>query len=264
MDAQPMQATAINLEGRVAIVTGAGSGIGRSIATLLAGAGASVVVNDVRADRVDETVAMIVKAGGVALGAAADIADENAVNALVQTSIDRFKRIDILCNNAGIMDAMAEPAATPSALWNRIIAINLTAPFLLSRAVLPHMLAQKSGSIINTASSAALRGGTAGVSYTASKHGLIGITRSIAWAYRNDGIRCNAICPGATATDISGGKSFEAFDQAGLAKLLPVLQLAPRIAQAEHMGNVVLFLASDLSAFINGAVIPVDAGSSAG
>lgn len=256
--------TPIDLKGRVAIVTGAGSGIGRGIATMLAGAGAAVVVNDIRAERVDETVKIIEKADGVALSAVADITDEAAVNALVEKAIRRFGRIDILCNNAGIMDTMAEPAATPTAVWNRVIAINLTAHFLLTRAVLPHMLAQKSGSIINTASEAGLRGGAAGLSYTVSKHGVVGMTRNIAWTHKDEGIRCNAICPGATVSDITGGKDFEAFDQAGLAKLLPVLQLGTRPAQPENMASVVLFLASDLSSFVNGAIIPVDAGWSAG
>jgi NAD(P)-dependent dehydrogenase (short-subunit alcohol dehydrogenase family) len=259
-----MESTALTLEGRVAIVTGAGSGIGRSIATLFARAGAAVIVNDVRADRVDATVKMITEANGVALGAVADITDESAVNAIAQRAVDRFKRIDVLCNNAGIIDNMAMPADTPTAVWNRVIAVNLTAHFLLTRAVLPHMLAQKSGSIINTASEAGLRGGASGVSYTAAKHGLVGMTRNIAWTYKNDGIRCNAICPGVTETDISGGSDFSFFDQAGLAKLMPVIQLGMQLAQPEHMASVVLFLASDLSAFINGAIIPVDAGWSAG
>jgi NAD(P)-dependent dehydrogenase (short-subunit alcohol dehydrogenase family) len=264
MTAKTAPAGSINLSGRVAIVTGAGSGIGRAMAQQLASAGAALVVNDIIGERAHETVAIIERAGGIAVPAVADVSDEQAVESFVTQAAERFGRIDVLCNNAGIMDMMSEPAATSTGMWNRVLAVNLTGYFFLTRAVLPYMLARKSGSIINTASEAAIRGGAAGLAYAVSKHGVIGLTRNIAWAHRLDGIRCNAICPGAVETNITAGKGFEMFDQAGVARLMPVLQLVPRIAQPEQMASVALFLASDAASFVNGAIIPADGGWAAG
>jgi NAD(P)-dependent dehydrogenase (short-subunit alcohol dehydrogenase family) len=253
-----------SLTGRVAIVTGAGSGIGRAMARQLAGAGASVVVNDVSRERAQESAAIIEAAGGKALALPADISDEEAVGSFIRQTMERFGRIDVLCNNAGIMDTMAEPVSTTTAVWNRVLAVNLTGYFFVTRAVLPHMLARKSGSIINTASEAGIRGGAAGLAYVVSKHGVVGLTKNVAWAYRLDGIRCNAICPGSVETNIAAGKGFESFDQAGLARLKPVLDLALPTTQPDHMASVALFLASDAAAFVNGAIIPADGGWSAG
>jgi NAD(P)-dependent dehydrogenase (short-subunit alcohol dehydrogenase family) len=254
----------INLAGRVAIVTGAGSGIGRAMAKQLASAGASVVVNDIIDTRAHETAALIADAGGTAVAAVADISDEQAVESFVKKTAERFGRIDVLCNNAGIMDEMSEPAATPTGIWNRVLAVNITGYFFVTRAVLPYMLARKSGSIINTASEAGIRGGAAGLAYVVSKHGVVGLTKNVAWAHRLDGIRCNAICPGAVETNITAGRGFEMFDQAGVARLMPVLQLAEKIAQPDQMASVALFLASDAASFVNGAIIPADGGWAAG
>jgi NAD(P)-dependent dehydrogenase (short-subunit alcohol dehydrogenase family) len=264
MAAIPVTNGAINLSGRVAIVTGGGSGIGRAMAKQLAGAGATVVVNDIIAERARETVAIIERAGGAAVPAVADISDEQGVESFVKQAAAQFGRIDVLCNNAGIMDEMAEPAATPTPIWNRVLAVNITGYFFVTRAVLPHMLARKSGSIINTASEAGIRGAAAGLAYSVSKHGVVGLTKNIAWVHRRDGIRCNAICPGAVETNITAGKGFEMFDQAGVARLMPVLQLVPHVAQPEQMASVALFLASDAASFVNGAIIPVDGGWAAG
>jgi NAD(P)-dependent dehydrogenase (short-subunit alcohol dehydrogenase family) len=254
----------IDLSGRVAIVTGAGSGIGREIAKQLAGAGATVVVNDIIAERAHETVAIIERSRGTAVPAVADISDEQAVGSFIKRTAEQFGRIDVLCNNAGIMDVMSEPAATATSVWNRVLAVNITGYFFVTRAVLPYMLSRKSGSIVNTASAAGTRGGAAGLAYVVSKHGVVGLTKNIAWAHQLDGIRCNAICPGAVETNITGGKGFDMFDPAGVARLMPVLKLATRIAQPEQMAAVALFLASDAASFVNGAIIPADGGWSAG
>jgi NAD(P)-dependent dehydrogenase (short-subunit alcohol dehydrogenase family) len=143
--------------------------------------------------------------------------------------------------------------------WERVLRINLTGPFLVTHAVLPHMLSRGSGVIVNTASEAGIRGGAAGAAYTASKHGVIGLTRSVAWAYANDGIRCNAIVPGPTET---AGMVDQAanFDQKGFARLQPVISLNGRIAQPEESADVAVFLASDAASFVNGAILPVDGG----
>ncbi|MFG1943938.1 SDR family NAD(P)-dependent oxidoreductase [Nonomuraea sp. NPDC048826] len=249
---------------RVALVTGAGSGIGRAMAVAFAAAGGRVVVCDIDQERAAETVAEITAASGDdgrAVAVTADIADEDSVAALVETAIGAYGRVDVLCNNAGIIDSMALPADISPAMWDRVLRVNLTGTFLVTHAVLPHMLRHRRGAIVNTASEAGVRGGAAGAAYTASKHGVVGLTRSVAWAYAKDGIRCNAILPGATLTNIAEGATF---DQAGAARLSPVLALGDQFAQPEQMADAALFLASDAASFINGAIVPVDGGWSAG
>ncbi|TMS00613.1 SDR family NAD(P)-dependent oxidoreductase [Nonomuraea basaltis] len=244
-------------DNRISLVTGAGSGIGRAMAIAFAKAGGRVVVCDVDPDSAERTAADL---GDSAIAVAADISDEASVARLVETAISTYGRIDVLCNNAGIMDTMALPADTTVEMWERVLRINLTGTFLVTHAVLPHMLRQGSGAIVNTASEAGIRGGAAGVAYTASKHGVVGLTRSVAWAYAKDGIRCNAILPGPTMTNIATNATF---DQTGAARLGPVLALGERLAQPEQMADAALFLASDAASFINGAIVPVDGGWSA-
>ncbi|MDR7304148.1 SDR family NAD(P)-dependent oxidoreductase [Haloactinomyces albus] len=255
--------TSTTLANQVAIVTGAGSGIGRAMATTLAAAGATVVVADIAADDTRETVRTIEQNGGRAMPAIADIGDEAAVNALVHEVVDTHGRIDVLCNNAGIMDTMALPENIPTAMWERVMRINLTGPFLLTRAVLPHMLTNEYGCVINTASEAGLRGGAAGAAYTASKHGVVGLTRNLAWAHARDGIRCNAICPGPVNTNVAGDDGRAAFDTDGIRRLSPVLALGEQQAEPQAIADVALFLASPQSSFVNGAVLPADGGWSA-
>ncbi|NKY60080.1 SDR family NAD(P)-dependent oxidoreductase [Nocardia flavorosea] len=246
-----------NIDSRVTVITGAGSGIGRAMAHGFARAGNRVVVVDIDEDSAAKTVAEL---GTGALAARVDISDPDAVEQLVTRTIDAYGRIDVLCNNAGIMDRMALPADTTVDQWKRVIDINLTGTFLLTKAVLPHMLGRGSGAIVNTASEAGIRGGAAGIAYTSSKHGVIGLTRSIAWAHAGDGIRCNAILPGPTMTGIAPD-----FDPQGVARLRPILELnQQRLAQPDQMAAVAVFLASDAASFVNGAIVPVDAGWSAG
>ncbi|MGW3346174.1 SDR family NAD(P)-dependent oxidoreductase [Nonomuraea rubra] len=247
----------MTFDDRVALVTGAGSGIGRAMAVAFAKAGARVVVCDIDAGTAGDVAREI---GDAAVAATADIGDASSVEALVGTAISTYGRIDVLCNNAGIMDTMALPADIPLDQWERVLRVNLTGTFLVTHAVLPHLLGQGGGAIVNTASEAGIRGGAAGAAYTASKHGVVGLTKSVAWAYAKDGIRCNAILPGPTMTNIANGASF---DPAGAARLGPVLALGERLAQPEQMADAALYLASDAASFINGAIVPVDGGWSA-
>ncbi|GAA3814445.1 SDR family oxidoreductase [Sphaerisporangium flaviroseum] len=242
---------------RVALITGAGSGIGRAMAVAFAKDGARVVACDVNRESAEHTASEI---GEAAIAVTADIADETSVGALVAAAITAYGRIDVLCNNAGIMDTMALPADLPVELWERVLRINLTGTFLVTHAVLPHMLRQGRGAIVNTASEAGIRGGAAGAAYTASKHGVVGLTKSVAWAYSKEGIRCNAILPGPTMTGIATNTSF---DPIGAARLNPVIALGEHIAHPEQMADAALFLASDAASFVNGAIVPVDGGWSA-
>lgn len=253
-----------DLSGKRAIVTGAGSGIGRATALSFARCGAQILVNDIIADRAHNTVAMIEQDGGRAMPVIADVSDEQAVKALVDEAIARLGGIDIVVNNAGIMDEISFLEDVPTELWNRVFAVNVNSVFFMLRAVLPHMRAAGSGTIVNIASEAGLRGGAAGGAYVSSKHAVVGLTRSVAWSHANEGIRCNAICPGAIDTDISGGRGMDAYDQRGLARALPIMRLCERISAPEAIANAALFLASDSAFFVNGAIMPVDGGWLAG
>jgi NAD(P)-dependent dehydrogenase (short-subunit alcohol dehydrogenase family) len=244
---------------RVTLVTGAGSGIGRAVSIAFAKAGACVVAADINLAGAEKTA---IEIGGAAIAVAVDISDQISVTQLVQRAIDECGRIDVLCNNAGVSDTLALPADTSIAEWERVLRINLTGTFLVTHAVLPHMLRQGAGIIINIGSEASIRGGAAGAPYTASKHGVVGLTRNVAWAYANDGIRCNAILPGPTKTGMIGQAG--GFNEKGLTRLRPVISLQEHWAVPEQMADAVLFLASDAATFINGAIVPVDGGWSAG
>ncbi|KQV93546.1 glucose 1-dehydrogenase [Streptomyces sp. Root369] len=247
-------------EGRGVIVTGAGSGIGRATALAFAARGARVLVADLNAVAAETVVKEIGEAGGTAVAVTGDLSEQTVVDQVTRTAVERFGGVDVLVNNAGIMDRMSALADVSDAEWERVIRVNLTAPFLLTRAVLPHMLAAGRGAIVNTASEAGLRGSTAGAAYTASKHGLVGLTKNLAVMYRKQGIRANAIAPGGTATSIVVDADQEAH---GPAALRPHFVNASRLAEPEEQAAAIVFLASDAASNINGVVLPVDDGWSA-
>ncbi|WP_210578401.1 SDR family NAD(P)-dependent oxidoreductase [Streptomyces sp. GESEQ-4] len=245
------------LDGRSVIVTGAGSGIGRATALAFAAEGARVVVADLNAEGAKAVVKEIEEAGGAAVAVVGDLSEQAVVDRVAETAVERFGGVDVLVNNAGIMDRMSALGEVSDAEWERVIRVNLTAPFLLTRAVLPHMLEAGRGAIVNTASEAGLRGSAAGAAYTASKHGIVGLTKSLAVMYRKQGIRANAIAPGGTRTAIAVDADQSAH---GPATLGPHFVNLGRLAQPEEQAAAIVFLASDAASNINGVTLPVDDG----
>ena len=250
----------MRLEGKVAVVTGAASGMGLAIATRFAAEGASIVVADWNGDRLDEAIAAIKAEGGMIVGQQGNIAELAAAEGLIDAAIDTYGRIDVLVNNAGIMDYMQGVGELSDDVWRRVLSINLDGPMYTSRRAVKQMLEQGGGSIINVASIGGYEGGAAGTAYTVSKHGLLGLTRSTAWMYAKRGIRCNAICPGATATRISESMPAERLDPVGAARAGEFAALIPAMLEPADIAALALFLASDEARYINGAIIAADAG----
>lgn len=242
------------------VVTGAGSGIGRATALRLAAAGSRVVIADLDADTATRTVDEICSAGGSAVAVVGDLGEQQVIDDVVGTARTRFGDVDVLVNNAGVMDSMSAPVDTTDDEWERLVRINLTAPFKLMRAVIPGMLEKGKGAIVNTASEASLRGSAAGTAYTATKHGVIGLTRSAAIMYREKGIRVNAVAPGATATNITVEADPEA---PGPGVLASYRNSIGRVGEADELAAAIQFLASDEAGNISGVVLPVDNGWSA-
>lgn len=248
--------SSIGLEGRGVVVTGAGSGIGRAAALKFAAAGAKVLIADLNKEAAEETLKAIETAGGTALTVVGDLSEQTVVDEVVARAVEAFGGLDVLVNNAGIMDRMSALADVDDAEWERVIRINLTAPFLLTRAALPHMLAAERGVIVFTASEAGLRGSAAGAAYTASKHGVIGLVKNLSVMYRKQGIRANAIAPGPTMTNIQVDADQQAHGPAVVGGLIGAN--IGRLGTAEEQADAILFLASDAAAFVNGVVLPVD------
>jgi meso-butanediol dehydrogenase / (S,S)-butanediol dehydrogenase / diacetyl reductase len=249
----------VRLENRVALITGGGSGIGRAIAELFAREGAKVVAADRYLDRAEETAAMITAAGGKATAADVDVSNGAAVEAMLKQSIDAYGRIDILVNNAGI-SVGSDILTIDEATWDLNLNVVLKGVFLCSKAVLPGMIERGSGVIINMSSVNGLYG-IGEEPYSAAKAGMINLTQNMAVKYGPQGVRVNCICPGSIQTPIWGERVAEdpqIFDK--LAKWYPLR----RVGQPEDVASAALFLASDESSWITGAILPVDGGLTAG
>lgn len=237
--------------GSTAIITGAGSGIGRATASRVAREGGRVVAADVDPGRLDALVAE--HAEHEVVPVRADITDPDGIAAIVAAADGR---VDALANVAGITDGMVPLHEVDDELWHRVFEVNLHGMFRLTRAVLPLMRAAGRGSIVNVSSEAALRGSTAGTAYTASKHAVVGLTRSAAFMYGPDGIRVNSVAPGGVATGIEGAMN----SALGRERIEPTLAALPDIAEPEHVAASIAFLLSEDSVNLNGVLLPSDGG----
>ncbi len=250
----------MRLENKVVLVTGAASGIGRAITQRFVAEGAKVVATDLYQEGLTTLANELKTTGYEITTVAGDISDKSRAEAIVDTALQTYGRLDIVINNAGIMDEFTPLAELEDDLWERVLNVNLNGPMYVSRKALKAMLDQGGGSIVNVASVGGLVGGRAGAAYTSSKHAVIGLTRSIAYQYAQKGIRCNVICPGGVATNIQVRNP----SPLGYERLQTTLGMAVRMAQPEELATVALFLASDEASFVNGEVLVADGGWTAG
>jgi NAD(P)-dependent dehydrogenase (short-subunit alcohol dehydrogenase family) len=250
----------MRLEGKVAVITGAGSGMGRAMANLFAAEGAKVVAGEWNQTTLDEVVAEVTAAGGEIVGVQGNIAERAQAEAIVDAAVASFGRIDILVNNAGVMDQNEPVGDVDDATWERVLGVNLTGTMNLTRKAVGLMAEQGSGSIVNIASVAAITGSVAGVSYTVSKHGILGLTRNTAWLYAQKGVRCNAILPGAVETNIAQSMDTSKVSAWATERLNLSYGMIPGQLGPQDIAKLALFLASDDAVHINGAAITADAG----
>ena len=250
----------MRLDGKVVVITGAGAGMGRAIAHRFATEGAQLVLGEIDAERLDDVVGEIRAAGGTVTGVVGNVAQRADAEQLIQTAIDTYGALDVLVNNAGIMDNFEGIANFTDAQYERVFGVNLYGPMVLSSAAVRFMKEHGGGAIINVASAAGVGGASAGVIYTASKHAVIGLTRNTAYTYAPNGIRCNAIIAGAVSTSIGTSMDPTKMDQEALARYSQYHALAPGQLQPEEIANLALFLAGDESTMINGALVAADAG----
>jgi len=248
----------MRLKGKVAIITGGGSGIGRATAELFAREGAKVVVADYNADLGEETAQAIREAGGDALFVAVDVSDSVQVQYMVQATLDAYGPVDILFNNAGIL-VFGTILDTDEVSWNRLMSINLTGVFLCSKAVLPHMMARGGGCIINTSSSTGAHDAAGNsAAYVASKGGVALLTKAMAIDHAKGNVRVNAIAPGPTDTPMLRD-NFSAEELEAFAATFPL----KRLGRPEELAHAALFLASDEASFVTGCILAADGGQTA-
>ena len=244
-----------HMEGKVALVTGAGSGIGRESALAFARAGAKVVVSDIVVDGGEETVRMIQAEGGEAIFVKCDVAKEKDVRDLIEETVKTYGRLDYAHNNAGIEGIAGPCVECTEENWDRTLNINLKGVWWCCKYEIPEMLKVGGGAIVNTSSVAGLVGFAGIPAYTASKHGVAGLTKAIALDYAKLNIRCNAVCPGVIHTpmvDRFSGGTKEGLD--AMAAMEPV----GRLGEPSEIADAVVYLCSDKATFVTGIAMPVD------
>lgn len=242
------------LEGKVALITGAASGIGKAQATLLAKEGAKVVLGDLNVEGINQLANELSPDGSSAIAVEVNVLNQDQINVMVEQAIEKFGQIDILCNTAGAFDSMAPILETSEELWDKIMDVNTKGLYFVTKSVIPHMIDQGSGCIVTIASDAGLTGGGGGIAYTSSKHAAIGFVRQIAADYKLKGIRSNAICPGLIETPMTTELvANPAFNES-------ITRASGRIGRPEDIAKATVLLASDYADYINGVELPVDGG----
>lgn len=251
----------MRLEGEVAIITGAGSGQGKAAAKIFADEGAKVVIAEWNSDSGNKVEESIKAKGNEAIFVETDVSDKNSVKYMVEKTIDTYDKIDIIFNNAGIgyssknKYAMDNLLNTPLEDWNSIIQINLNGTYLVSKYVLPHMIENKKGSIVNNSSMNALVGESGADAYTAAKGGIVSLTRVMAKDFAKHNIRVNCICPGAIETPMIA----PVLEMKGVQEHFEKCPLG-RVGQPEEVAYAAVFFASQESSYITGTILPVDGG----
>lgn len=243
-------------EGQVAVVTGAGAGMGAAIVKELAARGATVAAVDISLEKAERTVEAVRAAGGTAIAIGTDIADRAQVEAMAARVHDELGAARVLVNNAGILDDYAPVGETTYELWDRIIGVNLTGTFNVTKALLDQLLSHEASAVVNIGSIASFVAGGGGAAYTSSKHAVLGFTRQLSHDYGQKGLRANAVCPGAVETEMTRDI---------LNSDLPVVEVvrsvpAGRHGQPEEIAKLVAFLASTDAGFIHGQPVLIDGG----
>lgn len=247
-----------DLQDKVAVVTGGSSGIGRETALMLAQRGARVVVSDVSVDAGEETAAMIKTAGGDAIFVEADVSKAAEVQGVMGAAVAAYGRLDCAVNNAGIGGVLLPLDRLDEQAWDQVIDINLKGVWLCMKYQIPHLLASGGGAIVNIASAAGLVGFRYNAVYAASKHGVVGLTKSAALEYAKKGIRVNAVCPGFTDTPM-----VERIEEINPKMLESTINAIPmrRLGTPQEIAEAVVWLCSDDSSFVTGHALAVDGGS---
>ncbi len=245
------------LDGKIALITGAGSGIGRASALTFAREGAKVMVADIVVEGGEETVRLVKNAGGEASFIKVDISKAAEVEAMINKVVQTYGRIDCAHNNAGIEGQLAPTDEYSEEMFNRVLAINLTGVWLCMKYEIPHMLKQGSGTIVNTASGAGLVGVAGMSAYVASKHGVVGLTKTAALEYAKSGIRVNAVCPRLIQTPMVERLTHA---QPQLAEALVAAEPIGRTGRPEEIAESVVWLCSDAASFVTGHAMSVDGG----
>jgi NAD(P)-dependent dehydrogenase (short-subunit alcohol dehydrogenase family) len=252
----------MKLDQRVALITGAGSGIGRAMALRFAAEGARILAADINAESAEATAAAVRAAGGVAEPHTANVVDPAQVRLMVEQAHDAFGRLDILCNNAGIGSTTTVVDQDPDE-WDRVMAVNVKSVFLGCKYAIPLMLGQGGGVIINTASVAGMVGLINRAAYSASKGAVIALTKQIAVDYVERNIRVNCLCPGTVDSPWVGRLLAQSDDPAELRRSLEARQPMGRLGTPEEVAGAALYLASDDAAFITGTGLVIDGGLTA-